>query len=313
MLRPAGSRARPAPRPEIVSLRRWLLPALLVCAPVAAAFLAGLDLGRIPPYDVPVLAPGERPPAPPGSGHWLGTDPLGRDVLSRLLAGASTSLSVALGAEGVAVLLGLGIGSLAGLLGGRADAVLMRITDLFLALPAPLILIAVLAAVPEPRDLPLVGAAPDPALVLCFLVLGFLGWGELARVARAGVMEARGRAFAEAARAAGAGPLRLLVTHLAPHALGPVWTLASAGVGSNILAEAWLAFLGIGVQPPRPSWGAMIYEGTPYLVTHPWLCLFPGLALTLSVLGFHLLGDRLRERGAPGGAALSLALPLEGS
>lgn len=293
-----------------MSLRRWLVPALLVSVPILAALVAGAGPSWLHPTDVPILAPHERPPAPPGRGHWLGTDGLGRDVLSRLVAGATTSLSVALAAEAISLLLGLGVGSLAGTLGGRADALLMRITDLFLALPAPLILIAVMAAAPEPRDLPLVGSAPEPALFLCFLVLGLLGWGEVARVVRAGVLEARGQPFAEAARAAGAGPLRLLASHLIPHALGPLAVLASAGVGSNILAEAWLAFLGIGVQPPRPSWGSMIHEATPYLVTHPWLCLFPGLALTLSALGFHLLGDRLQERGRP--PAPVLALPLAG-
>ncbi len=292
-------------------LRRWLPSLLLVAAALLAATLLRLDVGWLHPYDVPVLAPGERPPAPPGRGHWLGTDGLGRDVLARLLAGASTSLSVALAAQLLSLLLGIAIGSAGGFLGGRIDAILMRVTDLFLALPTPLILIAVLAAVPDPGELPVLRAAGDPALVMCFLVLGLLGWGELARVCRAGVLEARRRDFTEAARAAGAGPVRLLVSHLIPHALPPLWTLASAGVGSNVLAEAWLGFLGIGVRPPRPSWGAMIYEGTPYLTTHPWLCLFPGLALTLSVLGFHLLGDRLREREGTAPRSLAVVLPGE--
>jgi len=291
-----------------VPVRPWLVPALLISAALAAALAAGLGLPWIHAYDEPILGPGELPPAPPGPGRWLGTDALGRDLLSRLLAGAATSLSVALAAQGVALAVGLGIGSTAGYLGGRTDALLMRITDLFLALPAPLVLIAVMAAVPEPRDLPLLGGVGEPALVLCFLVLGLLGWGETARVTRAGVLEARRREFSDAARAAGAGPWRLLGSHLIPHALGPVWILASSGVASNILAEAWLAFLGIGVRPPRPSWGAMIYEGTPFLLTHPRLCLLPGLALTLTSLGFHLLGDRLRERASPGGDAHAVAL-----
>lgn len=286
-----GSRRRP--------LRRWLVPLAPACLAVLAAVVAGSQVPWLAPPDTPVLAPGETPPAPPGRGHWLGTDALGRDLLSRLMAGALTSLTVALAAQAIALALGLGVGSLAGFIGGRTDALLMRLTDLFLALPAPLLLIAVMAAIPEPGDLPLIGGAPEPALVLCFLVLGLLGWGEVARLARAGVIEARRSAFGEAARAAGAGPLRLLGRHLIPHAMGPVWILVSAGVGSNILAEGWLAFLGIGVRPPRPSWGAMIYEGTPYLASHPWVCLFPGLALSLSVLGFHLLGDVLREQGSP--------------
>ncbi len=279
------------------SYLRRLVPFLLVGAVLLGAGMASLEVGWLSPPNEPVLAPGERPPAPPGRGHWLGTDALGRDLLSRLLAGATTSLSVALAATVLSLAIGVLVGSTAGLAGGRTDAFLMRVTDLFLALPAPLILIAVMAAAPEPRNLPLVGTAAEPALVLCFLVLGLLGWGDQARLARAGVLEAREHAFTEAARAAGAGPLRVLAIHLVPHALGPVWILASAGVGTNILAESWLSFLGIGVPPPRPSWGSMIYEGTSYLVSHPWLCLFPGLALTGSVLGFHLLGDLLSERG----------------
>lgn len=278
---------------------RWIVPALPIGAISLGALFSVLGAPGLPRPDLPVTAPGETAPAPPGPRHLLGTDPLGRDLLARLLAGASTSLGVALGAQAVALLIGLFVGAAAGAAGGGVESALMRCTDLFLALPAPLVLIAVLAAVPDAGSLPLLGAAPDQASLVCLLALGLLGWGEIARVVRAGILEARGRAFSEAARAAGAGPLRVLGAHLLPHAIGPVWTLASAGVGANVLAEAWLSFLGIGVRPPRPSWGTMIAEGTPYLTSHPWLCLFPGLALTLTVLGFHLLGDQLRE--GPGG------------
>lgn len=286
-----------------------VLPFVLVGGVLTAALLSGLGASWLPAPDRPVLLPGEASPAPPGSGHWLGTDALGRDLFSRLLAGASTSISVALAATALSLLIGVGIGSLAGLLGGRADAFLMRVTDLFLALPGPLILIAVMAAAPEPRTLPLVGAAAEPALVLCFLVLGILGWGDIARMARAGVLEARQLEFVEAARASGAGPVRVLGSHLIPQALKPVWILASASVGTNMLAEAWLSFLGIGVQPPRPSWGSMISSGTQYLLTAPWICVFPGIALTLSVLGFHLLGDHLSQRGPTRASGAELGSP----
>jgi ABC-type dipeptide/oligopeptide/nickel transport system permease subunit len=299
------------PAASRLPLLRWIPPALPLLLLLGATLAARSGLEWIPRHDVPVLGPGELPPARPGPGHWLGTDGLGRDMASRLIAGAGTSLSVALAAQLLSLAVGVGVGAVAGLRGGRTDAILMRVTDLFLALPAPLILIAVMAAVPEPGEIPLLGAASEPATVMCLLALGLLGWGELARLARSGVLEARRLTFTEAARAAGAGPWRLLGFHLIPHALGPVWILASSGVGANILAESWLAFLGLGVRPPRPSWGAMIYEGTPYLVTHPWVCLFPGLALTFSVLGFHLLGDRLREIGVPQRPALVVALPGE--
>lgn len=274
------------------------LPIVLVAAALIAACLSILEVSWLPDPDIPVLLPGDKSPAPPGPGHWLGTDALGRDLLSRLLAGASTSLTVALAATLLSLTLGVGIGSVAGLTGGRTDAFLMRVTDLFLALPGPLILIAVMAAAPEPRTLPFLGSAAEPALILCFLALGLLGWGDIARMARAGVLEARHLEFVQAARAAGAGPARVLGLHLIPQALRPVWILASAGVGTNILAESWLSFLGIGVQPPRPSWGSMISSGTQYLLTEPWMCIFPGVALTLSVLGFHLLGDFINDRQA---------------
>jgi ABC-type dipeptide/oligopeptide/nickel transport system permease subunit len=230
-------------------------------------------------------------------------------LLSRLLAGARTSLSVALAATVLSLIIGVGIGSLAALAGGHADAFLMRLTDLFLALPGPLILIAVMAAAPEPRTLPLVGSAEEPAVLLCFLVLGLLGWGDIARMARAGVLEARHLEYVQAARATGAGPIRVLGLHLIPPALRPVWVLASASVGTNILAESWLSFLGIGVQPPRPSWGSMIAGGTQYLLTAPWICIFPGVALTLSVLGFHLLGDLLSQRAVARPAGDELRRP----
>jgi peptide/nickel transport system permease protein len=278
-----------------VPSRRWIAAALLIAAAVLGALLSALGAPGLARPDLPVLAPGEIAPAPPGRGHLLGTDPLGRDLLARLLAGASTSLGVALAAQALALLIGLSVGALAGAAGGSIDSVLMRGADLLLSLPAPLVLIAVLAALPDAGVPPLIGAADEPATLVCLLALGLLGWGEIARVVRASIIETRRRAFSEAARAAGAGPLRLLGMHLLPHAVGPVWTLASAGVGANVLAEAWLSFLGIGVRPPRPSWGGMIADGTPYLTSHPWLCIFPGLALTLTVLGFHLLGDWLRE------------------
>jgi len=286
---PAVSRLSPFTR---------VLPIVLVGALLIAASLSILKVSWLPDPEVPILLPGEKSPAPPGPGHWLGTDALGRDLLARLLAGASTSLAVALAATLLSLIIGVGIGSVAGLSGGRTDAFLMRVTDLFLALPGPLILIAVMAAAPEPRTLPFLGTTAEPALVLCFLVLGFLGWGDLARMARAGVLEARQLEFVQAARASGAGPARVLGLHLIPQALRPVWILASAGVGTNILAESWLSFLGIGVHPPRPSWGSMISSGTQYLLTEPWMCIFPGVALTLSVLGFHLLGDFINDRQA---------------
>ncbi|PYQ10728.1 MAG: peptide ABC transporter permease [Acidobacteria bacterium] len=269
--------------------------AIVILFTLAAIFAPALThlLGQNP-YD-PVVPAGVIPPTPPGPSHPLGTDSLGRDLLARLLYGARISLSVGVMAEGVALLLGLLIGGAAGLYGGRVDEILMRLADIFFSLPAPLVALAVIAALPDPSTLPGLRHLPEPSLVVVFLVLGLIGWAGIARLVRGQILVLRELDYTAAARALGAGDGRLLMRHLLPNALAPVLATATLGVAGNILAEAWLSFLGVGAHPPLPSWGIMITEGQNYLTTHPWLCIYPGLALLLSVLGLNLFGDGLRE------------------
>ena len=222
------------------------------------------------------------PPSPPDAEHFLGTDPLGRDVLSRLLHGARVSLVVGVTAEMIALILGLGVGALAGYRGGRIDALLMRGADLLLAFPVPLLAMGAIAVF------------ESPSLTLVFVVLGLMGWGGIARLVRGEVLSLREREFADAARALGAGTGRIAFRHLLPNALAPALVTATVGVAGNILTEAWLSFLGLGAQPPTPSWGGMIAEAQAYLTTRPWLCVYPGLALALTVGGFLILADGLR-------------------
>ena len=250
------------------------------------------------PYDQ--VAPRDAtPPTPPDRDHPLGTDTMGRDQLSRLLHGARISLFVAVAAEVVALLLGTTVGAIAGWMGGWADAILMRAVDLLLALPGPLLALAIIAAVPDPETAPLLKHFPEPSLAIVLLVLGALGWAGIARLVRAEMLRLREEEYTRAARAAGATGARIVVRHLLPNALGPLLVVATLGTGGNILMEAWLSFLGVGARPPLPSWGTMVAEGQAYILTRPWVCLAPGLAILIAVLGFNLMGDGVRDRIDP--------------
>jgi len=285
-----------APRGNLPLRCGAFLVALVLLAAIAApplASLAGLDpYAQSAPRDV-------TPPTPPDRDHLLGTDGMGRDQLTRLLFGARLSLVTAVLAQILALAAGLVVGAVAGWNGGRIDAVLMRGTDLMLALPAPLVALAVAAAVPEPERVPFLRLFPEPSLGLVLLVLGGLGWAGIARLARAEVMRLRTEEFARAAVAAGASASRVVARHLLPNAAGPLLVAASLGLGGNILMEAWLSFLGVGARPPLPSWGTMVAEGQVHLVTRPWVALVPGIAILIAVLGFNLLGDGLRDRYDP--------------
>jgi ABC-type dipeptide/oligopeptide/nickel transport system permease subunit len=222
-------------------------------------------------------------PSPPDARHWLGTDHQQRDLLSRLLHGARLSIQVGLFAEAIALLIGMAVGALAGFYGGRLDSCLMRAADVLLALPLPIMAMAAIAVF------------ESPGIVLVFVVLGLLGWAGIARLVRAQCLSVRALGYPEAARALGAGDLRLIALHVLPNAAAPAIVAASVGVAGNILAEAWLSFLGLGAQPPAVSWGQMIVDAQGDLASRPWLCIFPGLALALTVLGFVLLADGLRD------------------
>jgi peptide/nickel transport system permease protein len=227
---------------------------------------------------------------PPSADHPFGTDQLSRDVLSRVVSGARISLAVAGLAVALSVTLGAGIGLVAGYWGGAVDAALMRIVDAALAVPRLFLLLLVLAV---PDRIPLI------ALIL---VIGTTGWFTTSRVVRAETLRLRDESFVRAAEALGASRRRIIFRHLLVNTAGPLLVAATLGVGDVILLEAGLSFLGLGVQPPTPSWGGMIMDARPVLEAAPWVGIFPGIAITLTVLATNLVGDALRDALDPRGA-----------
>ena len=224
----------------------------------------------------------ERSLRPPSLGHPFGTDPFGRNVFFRVFHGARLSLGVSFLARSISLLLGLVLGAAAGYFGGRLDSLLMRLADVTFAFPALLLLIAIMAVV-------------SPGFVSLFVALGVVGWASVARLVRAQVLAAREREYVQAAKASGAGSPGVIVRHILPQCLSPVLVIYTLGLGMTVMAEASLSFLGLGVQPPDPSWGRMISDGIGFMRTAPWLTFFPGLVLTLTVCAFNLVGDGLRE------------------
>lgn len=233
-----------------------------------------------------------------GRRFLLGTDVLGRDVLSRLLYGARLSMLVGLVATLLNILIGVLIGTVAGYYGGWTDTVLMRLTDTFFAFPGMILAIILLATLRQPEVLAMlknVSGGIDPGIWGLFLALGLTGWTGIARVIRGKVLALKEEEFIEAARAIGCGHQRIIMVHLIPNCLAPIIVLGTMQIAYNILSEAGLSFLGLGIQPPEASWGGMLAEGRPYLTTMWWWGLFPGIALALTVLGFNLFGDGLRD------------------
>jgi len=218
----------------------------------------------------------------PSHAFWLGTDVQGRDLVSRLLFGARVSLAVGLVSQTIACLLGVVLGLAAGYYGRWLDALLMRLADVTLAFPSLLLLIAIAAAV-------------SPSLPVVFVVIGLVGWAGMARLVRGEVLALRVRDHVYAARALGASDARIVLRHMLPGVLSPVIVAATLGVGGAIMAEAALSFVGLGAQPPTPSWGAMVADGRDLLRVAPWVSIVPGLAIGLTVLGVNLVGDGLRD------------------
>jgi peptide/nickel transport system permease protein len=224
----------------------------------------------------------EGAPLPPNAQFWLGTDTLGRDLLSRVMYGARTSLLIGLVANGMAVTLGLLVGMTAGYARGIIGAVLMRFTDLMMAFPA-LLLAIVLAALLR------------PSLWIVALVIALVNWVQVARIAFTETSALAERDFILAERSLGASHARIVGLHIAPHLVPTAIVWGTLGIATTVLLEATLSFLGIGVQPPEPSWGNIIFESQSYFTSAPWLVFFPGIAILLTALSFNLLGDALRD------------------
>lgn len=218
----------------------------------------------------------------PGHEFWLGTDALGRDVFSRLVYGARVSLWVGFVSVSISIAIGVILGLLAGYLGGIVDEIIMRGVDVMLCFPSFFLILAVIAFL-------------EPSLNTIMAVIGLTSWMGVARLVRAETLSLRERDFIAAARLAGTRPFQIMLVHILPNALTPVLVSATLGIAGAILVESSLSFLGLGVQPPDPSWGNMLMEGKDVLEIAPWLSLYPGLAILLTVLGYNLLGEGLRD------------------
>ena len=254
-----------------------LVGAVLVCAFVLVAALAPL----LSPYD-PVSADFANVLSPPTRAHPFGTDDIGRDILSRVVYGSRISLQAGLFTVAVALCIGLPLGLVAGYLGGRVDNVIMRGLEVILSFPGLVLALGITAVL-------------GPKLIHALFAIGVVFVPNFARLIRAQVLSVKEHDFVAAARALGASDRRLVILHILPNCLAPLLVQSSFSVAFGILTEAALSFLGMGTQPPTPSWGIMLSAGRGYLEQAPWLGAFPGLAIFLAVLGFNLLGDGIRD------------------
>jgi peptide/nickel transport system permease protein len=262
---------------RVVRNRRGLLGGIVVAAMLAAGLLAPV----VAPYSYSAQSLLQRL-KPPTVAHWLGTDGFGRDILTRVIWGARVSLEIGFLATGLAIAVGTAVGGAAGYFGGAVDTGIMRVADVFMSVPALFLILVVVA---------LFGAS----LLNTAMVVGLVTWAPVARIVRGECLTLRARDFVEAARALGASHGRILGRHVLVNAVPAIIVQGTLLLGQTILIESGLSYLGLGVQPPTPSWGNMVVEGRQFLASAWWVSTFPGLAIFATVLGFNLFGDGLRD------------------
>lgn len=244
-------------------------------------FIFSLLASWIAPYD-PTEINLQNILAPPSVEHWLGTDQLGRDVLSRMIWGSRISLKVGFVSTGIAILIGTFLGAVAGYYGRWADGVISRFIDIMLCFPTFFLILAVIAVL-------------EPSIWNIMIIIGATGWMGIARLVRADFISLKERDFVQAARAVGAGDFRIIFIHILPNAMASILVAATLGIAGAILTESALSFLGIGVQPPTPSWGNILTAGKDNIDIAWWLSLYPGLAILVTVMGYNMLGEGIRD------------------
>ncbi len=262
----------------ILKNKQLLLGSIIVSFVIFVAVFAPFISPHHPVDDANLLYSLE----PPGGEFLLGTDAQGRCLLSRLIYGARVSLIIGFLSQGLNTVIGVVLGMTAGFIGGRVDDLVMNFTNIVLSLPPLILALTILALI-------------GPSMWSIFLALGVTLWTYTCRVARAQTLSLKEKEFVEAAQALGMSRVKIAIHHILPNILGPILVIATFGVGSAILLEASLSFLGIGTQPPTPSWGTIISRGRDYIYNAPWLMIYPGIAIFITVLGVNLLGDGLRD------------------
>jgi peptide/nickel transport system permease protein len=285
----SGARARHDTMLRLV-VRRFLRHRMATAGLVVLVLLVlSALLAPVAPHDPNALSTMERKEGP-SADHWLGTDKAGRDIFARTLWGGRISLVIGLAATGVALVIGTAVGSLAGYFGGKIDAALMRLTDVFLCFPQLFVLI-VAATLIRTTSLRFLQGSIAPIAI----VIGVLSWMGLARIVRATFLALREKEFVEAARAAGAGHSRIILRHVLPGAVGPIVVQATLLIAASIITESGLSYLGFGVQPPTSSWGNLLKDAQAFMRTQPVFAIAPGLMVFLTVMSINFVGDGLRD------------------
>jgi peptide/nickel transport system permease protein len=297
-IRPAPARLRDlqdSRHPSSKIVRRFFQhPGAIAGSIVFALLVVAVLLGSLSPYS-PVNSDVSVRMQPPSWSHPMGTDALGRDLLTRILYGGRISLAVGLMVVVITLVLGVSVGAVAGYAGGWLDNVLMRITDAFLTLPSLLVLI-LLSAILREIELPLF---ERNSVLTIALVIGLLSWMTFARLVRAAFLTLREMDYVTASRSLGASHLRVIVSHILPNAIGPIIVESTLQLGYAIIEESGLSFLGFGIQPPTPSWGNLLSNAQENFIHYPWLAIFPGLMIFLAIISVNYIGDGLRDAFDP--------------